>query len=161
MLVLTLTMLSGCGDKDESDKKKKDKTPSVVKGSMEEMLDAMAETNSGTARIALGAGAQTVAIDFSFDRESHDLSVAVKATVKGKEIQNDFFITKDNVEYIHLEAILDVIAAMDASGNVPEEVKNIFKGWIALPLPKEDKARLLKLTPATYTGLAAKLARLA
>jgi adenylosuccinate lyase len=31
----------------------------------------------------------------------------------------------------------------------------------ALPLPKEDKARLLKLTPATYTGLAAKLARLA
>ena len=31
----------------------------------------------------------------------------------------------------------------------------------ALPLPKEDKARLLKLTPATYVGLAAKLARLA
>lgn len=31
----------------------------------------------------------------------------------------------------------------------------------ALPLPKEDKARLLKLTPATYTGIAAKLARLA
>ena len=31
----------------------------------------------------------------------------------------------------------------------------------ALPLPKEDKARLLKLTPATYVGLAAKLAGLA
>ena len=31
----------------------------------------------------------------------------------------------------------------------------------ALPLPKADKARLLKLTPATYVGLAAKLARLA
>ena len=30
----------------------------------------------------------------------------------------------------------------------------------ALPLPKADKARLLKLTPATYTGLAAKLASL-
>ncbi|MBQ8126616.1 MAG: adenylosuccinate lyase [Kiritimatiellae bacterium] len=30
----------------------------------------------------------------------------------------------------------------------------------ALPLPKADKARLLKLTPATYTGLAAKLAGL-
>ena len=28
----------------------------------------------------------------------------------------------------------------------------------ALPLPKEDKARLMKLTPAAYTGLAAKLA---
>lgn len=31
----------------------------------------------------------------------------------------------------------------------------------ALPLPKEDKARLKKLTPATYTGIAAKLAKLA
>ena len=30
-----------------------------------------------------------------------------------------------------------------------------------LDLPKADKARLLKLTPATYTGIAAKLARLA
>ena len=31
----------------------------------------------------------------------------------------------------------------------------------ALPLPKADKARLLKLTPSTYVGLAAKLAKLA
>ena len=31
----------------------------------------------------------------------------------------------------------------------------------ALPLPKDDKARLMKLTPATYVGLAAKLAKLA
>ena len=31
----------------------------------------------------------------------------------------------------------------------------------ALPLPPADKARLLKLTPATYVGLAAKLAKLA
>ena len=31
----------------------------------------------------------------------------------------------------------------------------------ALPLPKDDKARLMKLTPATYVGIAAKLARLA
>ena len=31
----------------------------------------------------------------------------------------------------------------------------------ALPLPKEDKARLLKLTPATYIGIAEKLAKLA
>jgi adenylosuccinate lyase len=30
-----------------------------------------------------------------------------------------------------------------------------------LPLPKEDKARLLKLTPSTYVGIAEKLARLA
>ena len=30
-----------------------------------------------------------------------------------------------------------------------------------LPLPKADKARLLKLTPSTYIGLAARLARLA
>jgi len=29
----------------------------------------------------------------------------------------------------------------------------------ALPLPKDDKARLMKLTPATYIGLAAKLAK--
>ena len=31
----------------------------------------------------------------------------------------------------------------------------------ALPLPEEDRARLMKLTPATYTGIAAKLAKLA
>ena len=31
----------------------------------------------------------------------------------------------------------------------------------ALPLPKEDKARLLKLTPSTYVGIAARLAKLA
>ena len=40
----------------------------------------------------------------------------------------------------------------------PEIMQDFVK---ALPLPKEDKARLLKLTPATYVGLAAKLARLA
>ena len=31
----------------------------------------------------------------------------------------------------------------------------------ALPLPKDDKARLMKLTPSTYIGIAEKLARLA
>ena len=31
----------------------------------------------------------------------------------------------------------------------------------ALPLPKADRDRLLKLTPANYVGLAAKLAKLA
>ena len=31
----------------------------------------------------------------------------------------------------------------------------------ALPLPKEDKARLLKMTPASYVGIAEKLAKLA
>jgi len=31
----------------------------------------------------------------------------------------------------------------------------------ALPLPKADKARLLKMTPASYVGLAEKLAKLA
>ena len=31
----------------------------------------------------------------------------------------------------------------------------------ALPLPAADKARLMKLTPAAYVGIAAKLARLA
>ena len=31
----------------------------------------------------------------------------------------------------------------------------------ALPLPEADKSRLLRLTPATYIGIAAKLARLA
>ena len=38
----------------------------------------------------------------------------------------------------------------------------IMRDFIAaLPLPKADRSRLLKLTPATYIGLAAKLARLA
>ncbi|MCR5414125.1 MAG: adenylosuccinate lyase [Kiritimatiellae bacterium] len=37
----------------------------------------------------------------------------------------------------------------------------IMKDFVkALPLPKADKDRLLKLTPASYTGLAAKLAKL-
>ena len=40
----------------------------------------------------------------------------------------------------------------------PEIMQDFVK---ALPLPKEDKARLLKLTPATYVGLAEKLAKLA
>ena len=38
----------------------------------------------------------------------------------------------------------------------------IMRGFIkALPLPAADKARLMKLTPATYIGLATKLAKLA
>ncbi len=38
----------------------------------------------------------------------------------------------------------------------------IMKAFIEdLPLPKDDKARLLKMTPASYVGLAAKLAKLA
>ncbi|MCR5376594.1 MAG: hypothetical protein K6E71_07600 [Lachnospiraceae bacterium] len=136
MLVLSLTLLAGCGDKDES-KKKKEKMPSIVKGSVAEMLDAMIQTDSGTARLELTAGKQTVAVDFSFDRKTHDFNLGLKAAVKGKEIKNDFFITKDNVEYINLEAILDVIAALDSADKVPDEVRNIFKGWLALPLPKD------------------------
>ena len=38
----------------------------------------------------------------------------------------------------------------------------IMKDFVkALPLPKADKDRLLKLTPATYIGIAEKLAKLA
>ena len=38
----------------------------------------------------------------------------------------------------------------------------IMKAFVAdLPLPAEDKARLMKLTPASYVGIAAKLAKLA
>jgi adenylosuccinate lyase len=38
---------------------------------------------------------------------------------------------------------------------------DVMKAFIdALPLPADDKARLLTLTPATYVGLAAKLAKL-
>ena len=38
----------------------------------------------------------------------------------------------------------------------------ILKAFVAdLPLPAEDKARLMKLTPASYVGIAAKLAKLA
>ena len=38
-----------------------------------------------------------------------------------------------------------------------EVMRDFIKG---LPLPKADKDRLLKMTPANYVGLAAKLARL-
>ncbi|MBO4788204.1 MAG: hypothetical protein J5531_04810 [Lachnospiraceae bacterium] len=158
MLVLTLTMLAGCGDKDES-KKKKEKTPAVVKGSVEEMLDAMAATESGTARLELSAGKQTAAFDFSFDRKSRDLTVAVKATVKGKEIQNDFYVMKDNAMYVNLEAILDVVAAMDASDEIPAEVKNLFKGWLAFPLPKDLPDEFFAVKASAFTNLVAKLVK--
>ena len=38
-----------------------------------------------------------------------------------------------------------------------EIMKEFVQG---LDLPKEDKARLLKLTPSSYVGIAAKLARI-
>ena len=38
--------------------------------------------------------------------------------------------------------------------------RELMQGFIAkLEIPKDDKARLLAMTPASYTGMAAELAR--
>ena len=74
------------------------------------------------------------------------------------------------VENANTRLISDCVQAMMAANNAYDRLKDMTRGkpisatllheFIAtLAIPEDDKARLLALTPSTYTGLAESLTR--
>ena len=67
VLCLLAGLLAGCGSKEEDDGDKKDKVPSVVKGTVAEMVEAIAKVKQGRFCIQVrekdGESAQNVDVD--------------------------------------------------------------------------------------------------
>ena len=150
MLCMAAGLLAGCGDKDDDSRKKKDKTPSIVKGSMEEMLEAIGKVKAGTLRveqtIADTIGGTSVT-DISFDREAGEYSVHVNVVTKidGEtkvESDADYFVIKDNKLYFNMGAMGSIASTLMRTAMTGESVEDIqrfideyLKGWFVFPLP--------------------------
>ena len=150
VLCMAAGMLAGCGDKEE-DKKKKNKAPEIVKGSMEDMLEAIGKVNAGTLRVEQklsGTIGGTSVTDITFDREAGEYAAHVRTVTKvdgetKSEVEADYLVIKDNKLYFNLEAA--GTAALTLTNTVfdgGESLEDIYKfideklkGWFVFPLP--------------------------
>ena len=101
--------------------------------------------------------------------------IAIRSTVKGLgKLELNEERLADDLDH-NWEVLAEPIQTVMRTGGMDhpyERLKELTRGRrvtaeimrdfvAALPLPEADKKRLLKMTPATYVGLAAKLAKLA
>jgi adenylosuccinate lyase len=101
--------------------------------------------------------------------------IAVRATIKGLgklELNEDRLAQDLDCNWEVLAEPIQTVMRKVGMDRPYERLKELTRGRRVnakimqefvrnLPLPKADKERLLKMTPATYTGIAAKLAKLA
>jgi adenylosuccinate lyase len=101
--------------------------------------------------------------------------IAVRATVKGLgklELNEERLLQDLDCNWEVLAEPIQTVMRKVGMDRPYERLKELTRGRRVnakimqefvrkLPLPKADKERLLKMTPATYVGLAAKLAKLA
>src|SRR5574344_962287 len=90
--------------------------------------------------------------------------IAIRSTVKGLgKLELNVEVLAEPIQTVMRKVGMDRpyerLKELTRGRRVNAEIMQDFVK--ALPLPKEDKARLLKMTPATYVGLAEKLAKLA
>lgn len=101
--------------------------------------------------------------------------IAVRSTIKGLgklELNEDRLADDLNCNWEVLAEPIQTVMRKVGMDHPYERLKELTRGRrvtaeimrdfvAALPLPEADRRRLLKMTPATYIGLAAKLAKLA
>lgn len=101
--------------------------------------------------------------------------IAVRSTIKGlgklelnaeklaDDLDHNWEVLAEPIQTVMRKVGMDHpyerLKELTRGRRVTAQIMQDFVKW--LPLPEEDKKRLLKLTPATYIGLAAKLAKLA
>ena len=140
VLCLLAGLLAGCGSKEEDDGDKKDKVSSVVKGTVAEMVEAIAKVKQGRFRIQVrekdGESAQNVDIDLDFNEGSKEYSVSLSISseygteTKKTDLGEVLKVTGNNA-YVNIGALKEV-GLTKADGSA-------FEGWFRIPLPKDLK----------------------
>ena len=156
VLCLLVGLLAGCGSKEKDDDDKKDVVPSVEKGTIAEMVEAMAEVKQGDLRISYsmkdGVSVQTydLGIAYNLDKKEYAVSVDIATEYDGqkqKQSLGEVVRIADNDLYFNLGALKSLgLTKTDGSA---------FEGWFKIPLPKD-----LKLADHK-DGLAAALGKIA
>ena len=140
VLCLLVGLLAGCGKKDDDDDKKKDDVASVKKGTIAEMVEAMAEVKQGTFSVQyttkLGEAERTYVLDLAYNLDKNEYALSVDVTLKqDAQIQRtelgELVRVVDNKLYVNLGA-LKSFGLKRADGSD-------FTGWFMFPLPKDMK----------------------
>lgn len=165
ILCMVACLLAGCGKDDDSEK---EKNPSVVKGSISDMLEAMANVKEGTLHIDMDAESswpspsdgtknlvKTVyGVDVSFDIPNGEYQVALKGALtrdgKTETVDlGDIITIADGKLYMNFSVIQKA---------APELGLTDLDGWFMLPLPKDLSMDGLKQgTPALLADMCEKL----
>ena len=141
VLCMVLGLLAGCEkDKDKGGSSK----PKIVKGSMQEMAEAMTKVDAGTARLEMDMlGMMTMTFDLTFDTKAQKFAIGFGYSQKdyeGNEIRKieptEMLRVVGGNAYINLDNSLTSEGIASAMGD--RELGGDLKlGWFKIPLPDD------------------------
>ena len=150
ILCLSVSMLAGCGSKDEDDKE--DAKSKVVKGDMFDMLEAMGNTKSGVVKADFDMkydgqfikGTITCGMDAASKACSFGISFDMDASGRKFNLSiDDLFVVADKNLYLNLKNIMAAVLKLAAMSG-EESVKQVSDaidlnklGWFKIPLPDD------------------------
>lgn len=151
MACLMMFAFVACGDHDDDDD-----TPSIVKGSIEEMAEALHEVKAGTSTFEITLAKkdeegklsnQKLAGKIVFDREANNYSLSLGFDGGSNSFvfnETELIRVVDNVLYFNLDAVGAVLKQfmLKAEGNAEaEKFVGDLTGWFAFPLPDEIEGK--------------------
>ena len=149
VLCLSLTMLAGCGSKDDEEK---DPKPKLVKGDMFDMLEAMGNTTTGvytvdfTFDVAGQKGKGTITCSMNAEKKSSSFGLNVDVDVQGQNIKfgcDEIAKVADSSLYLNLKDLVPKV--VDFAGTFDQNTAKVLKdsidtsklGWFEFPLPDD------------------------
>ncbi|MBO4697743.1 MAG: hypothetical protein J5643_10790 [Lachnospiraceae bacterium] len=160
ILVLGLSCLTACGDKDDDEKKGKKKSAKSYE-TVYDVVDAMQEFKKGTVILTIDADAGEDGIikgtinAVCDGKGNFKLGIAADVNTKDQKFSvsaDDILIVKDKMAYINLGAILKA-ADMIAGEGISEMFADMKLGYFAIPLPDDlDTAAAFDTVNTTVSG---------
>lgn len=149
MACLLMCSLIACGTKDDDDE---DDTPSIVKGSVEEMAEALQDVKAGKTTFDIKVSTRDeegrttsfkIGGNVAFDRSSNKCSVALSYDGGNVKIdETELVRVTGDVLYFNLDSVGGVLKqyvlrSADGEKSEIEDVINDLTGWFAFPLPSD------------------------
>lgn len=145
ILVLGLTCLTACGDKDDEKDSGKKKKSAKSYESVYDIVDEIQKFEKGTVILTLDAdagedGHVNATINSVTDGKGNiKLGISADVNTKGQKLNlsaDDVVIIKDKMAYINLEELVKV-AGLAGGAEITEMFANMKLGYFAVPLPDD------------------------
>lgn len=160
ILVLGLSCLTACGDKDDDEKKGKKKSAKSYE-TVYDVVDAMQEFKKGTVILTVDADAgESGNIKGTFNlvtdgKGNFKFGIAADVNTKDQKFNisaDDVLIIKDKMAYLNLGALLKAVD-MIAGESISEMFADMKLGYFAIPLPDDlDTANAVNTVSGTVSG---------
>lgn len=145
VLCMVMSLFVACGEKKDDDDKDDNGKTNAKTESVSDVVEQMSDFKKGSFEMGMdialtGTMAQnmTASVFGKVDGQNASLGMSLKGTVEGMAVDftvDELLIVADNIAYINLGAIVDIVKSLDA------ETAAMFDGldlkWFALPLPDE------------------------